>query len=105
MADRRPRRLEALIDAVADAHLDGLLVTCTCLRLRPRPDGWAVTISNAGHLPPILVAPGLDGPVLYAEDRDGRNFEVLDRYPDRRPYQLLWELEPGDDLMTRSISR
>ncbi len=27
MADRRPKRLEALIDALADAHLDGLLVT------------------------------------------------------------------------------
>ena len=27
MADRRPRRIEALIDSVGDAHLDGLLVT------------------------------------------------------------------------------
>jgi serine phosphatase RsbU (regulator of sigma subunit) len=55
------------LDRLHDHLLDGLLVTCTCLRLRPRPDGWAVTISNAGHLPPILVAPGTDGPAVTVE--------------------------------------
>jgi hypothetical protein len=34
--------------------------------------------------------PGFDGDVVYALDRDGANFEVLDAYPDRSYYRYVY---------------
>jgi hypothetical protein len=39
--------------------------------------------------------PALDQPVLYAEDRGGTNFELIDRFPDRALYRLTQELPAG----------
>jgi hypothetical protein len=37
----------------------------------------------------------LDQPVLYAEDRGGADFELVDRHPDRALYRLTQELPAG----------
>jgi hypothetical protein len=37
----------------------------------------------------------LNQPVLYAETRGARDFELIDRYPDRPLYRLTQELPPG----------
>jgi hypothetical protein len=39
--------------------------------------------------------PSLDQPVLYAEDRGGADFELVDDHPDRALYRLTQELPPG----------
>ena len=74
------------LDGLRDYILGDLFATCTCLRLRPTPDGWSVTISNAGHLPPILlplegeaqvVDAGL-GPLLGPYDAPARQDGHLD---------------------------
>jgi hypothetical protein len=40
--------------------------------------------------------PSLDQPVLYAEDRGGADFELVDRHPDRILYRLTQELPAGE---------
>jgi hypothetical protein len=39
--------------------------------------------------------PSLDQPVLYAEDRGGKDFELVDDHPDRALYRLTQELPEG----------
>jgi hypothetical protein len=47
--------------------------------------------------------PDLDQPVLYAEDRRGRNFELFDRFSDRSIYRLALQHEDGDELLEPSL--
>jgi hypothetical protein len=47
--------------------------------------------------------PDLDQPVLYAEDRDKRNFGLFDRFADRRIYQLVQQHAPGDEFFRPSL--
>ena len=49
----------------------------------------------AGQAPFLENRPDLDQPVLYAEDRHGENFELVDRYPARRFFRLSFH-EGGD---------
>lgn len=54
------------LDRLRAYILGDLFATCTCLRLRPSPRGWSVTVSNAGHLPPILLPPEGEAQVVEA---------------------------------------
>jgi 4-amino-4-deoxy-L-arabinose transferase-like glycosyltransferase len=47
--------------------------------------------------------PDLDQPVLFAEDRRARNFELFDRFADRSIYRLVQQHEEGDELMEPSL--
>jgi hypothetical protein len=53
--------------------------------------------------PYLANKPDLRGAVLYAVDRGSADFQLLDRYPTRRPYRLIRRLNPGDSLSKRAL--
>jgi PAS domain S-box-containing protein len=84
----------ALLDEINDALLDrGDTRFCTALviRLRPGPDGVAVTVANGGHPPPVLIS--RDGSHLL--DCTGT---LLGIYPDSRHDEVDLVLRQGEAL-------
>ena len=77
--------------ATTEAFVDGLGLDDAVLFLPRRGDSGF--ISSTPFLENDL---SLDQPVLYAEDRGGENFELVDRYPDRSFHRLSEDLEPGE---------
>ena len=45
--------------------------------------------------------PDLRQPVLYADDRGAANIELIERYPDRRPFRLSQEVDLDGTLLAR----
>jgi 4-amino-4-deoxy-L-arabinose transferase-like glycosyltransferase len=99
--------LPAKVDANADVRdsyrqvedqVDALGLTSAVLVVPQR--------GRDGFLSPVPFLenePDLDQPVLYAEDREERNFELFDRFPDRSIYQLVQQHEPGDVFLEPSL--
>jgi hypothetical protein len=51
--------------------------------------------------------PSLDGPILYALNKGNQNFDLLEKYPSRTPYQFVYEglysESPYDDIQTELL--
>jgi hypothetical protein len=74
-------------DTISEADLDGAIV------LLPRaPDERPYVLHP---LPYLGNPPDLDASVLYATDRGGKDFDLLDRYRDRALYRFGFSLPEG----------
>jgi GAF domain-containing protein len=63
---RSPAEILGHVAAAAPGMLGDLLATCLIIRLEPDDDGsWTISTSNAGHLPPLVIAP--NGDVTFVE--------------------------------------
>lgn len=75
-----PDELITKLDGLSRFLLEDLYATCVCATLQPRERGWRVQLCNAGHLPPLVVAPdgtssllrSPPGPPLGVPPRDER---------------------------------
>jgi hypothetical protein len=68
------------------------------------PANSLVVVRDSGpyllHLNPFSEnSPDLDGPVLYAVDRNAKTFDLLDRHPDRTPYMQITSNTALDDAI------
>jgi hypothetical protein len=56
----------------------------------------------------LLNNPSLDGPLLFALDHGGQNLDLMDRYPDRKPYKFVYRgeyTEEPDDIIDTELIR
>ncbi|MFI8951539.1 PP2C family protein-serine/threonine phosphatase [Streptomyces sp. NPDC053750] len=55
------------LDRTVQAITDNPVTTTTLARIEPSGPGWRLSWSSAGHVPPLLIAPGRRAEYLFAE--------------------------------------
>jgi anti-sigma regulatory factor (Ser/Thr protein kinase) len=86
-----PAQLLAELDTVA-ARIPGAMCTTVCAAILD-PERGVLRYSNAGHMPPVLAAPGSKGRLL-----EGARGVPLATFDTRRP-EATTTLEPGSTLV------
>ncbi|WP_216894650.1 SpoIIE family protein phosphatase [Nocardia alni] len=86
-----PAQLLAELDTVA-ARIPGAMCTTVCAGIMD-PERGVLRYSNAGHMPPMLAAPGSKGRLL-----EGGRGVPLATFDTRRP-EATTQLEPGSTLV------
>lgn len=90
---RRPRLVLSLVNEAVLRHDDEQFCTVAYVRLRPEGDGARLTISCAGHPPPLLLR--ADGNV----ERVAAPGRVLGPFSELASVDRVVRLDPGDALL------